>query len=108
MKEELYLTLLSKELENDLTLALTESSARVLESAHGTDYPISPNTRKSVLTAAAGGAIVCILGFLGLALLNNKIKNRKDLNAVTHLPVVAELPAMTKKEQRQVAQACSR
>ena len=103
VKEELYLTLLSKELENDLTLALTESSARVLESAHGTDYPISPNTRKSVLTAAAGGAIVCILGFLGLALLNNKIKNRKDLNAVTHLPVVAELPAMTKKEQRQVA-----
>lgn len=103
VKEELYLTLLSKELENDLTLALTESSARVLEAAHGPDMPISPNTRKSVLTAAAGGAIICILGFLGLALLNNKVKNKKDLNAVTHLPVVAELPAMTKKEQRQVA-----
>ncbi|WP_290565914.1 tyrosine-protein kinase [Akkermansia sp.] len=102
VKEELYLTLLSKELENDLTLALTESSARVLEAAHGPDSPIAPNTRKSVLTAAAGGAIACILGFLGLALLNNKIKNRKDLNAVTHLPVVAELPAMTKKEQRNV------
>lgn len=103
VKEELYLTLLSKELENDLTLALTESSARVLEAAHGPDSPIAPNTRKSVLTAAAGGAIACILGFLGLALLNNKVKNRKDLNALTHLPVVAELPAMTKKEQRQVA-----
>lgn len=103
VKEELYLTLLSKELENDLTLALTESSARVLESAHGSDAPIAPNTRKSVLTAAGGGAIVCILGFLGLALLNNKVKNKNDLNAVTHLPVVAELPAMTKKEQRQAA-----
>lgn len=103
VKEELYLTLLSKELENDLTLALTESSARVLEAAHGSDSPIAPNTRKSVLTAAAGGAIVCILGFLGLALLNNKVKNKKDLNAITSLPVVAELPAMTKKEQRQVA-----
>ena len=49
VKEELYLTLLSKELENDLTLALTESSARVLESAHGTDYPISPETKSQGL-----------------------------------------------------------
>ena len=77
VKEELYLTLLSKELENDLTLALTESSARVLESAHGTDYPISPNTRKSVLTAAAGGAIVCILGFLFFILLLSRASPRK-------------------------------
>lgn len=101
VREELYLTLLSKAQENELSLAITEPSARVLETAHGSNCPIAPNTQQFVMGGALGGAAVCFLSFLGLAMLNNKVKNKHDLPALTHLPVIAELPAMSKKEKKQ-------
>lgn len=103
VKEEYYLTLLTKEQENELALETTPSSARVLETAHGSNAPIAPNTRKFVLGGAAGGAALCLFAFMGAAILNNKVKNRHDLDAITTLPVIAELPAMSKKEQKQVS-----
>lgn len=103
VKEELYLTLLSKEQENELTLETTPPSARVLETAHGSNAPIAPDTQKFVLGGAAGGAAFCLFTFMALAILNNKVKNKHDLDAITTLPVVAELPSMSKKDQKQAS-----
>ena len=100
VKEELYLMLLSKEQENALAMAVTESSARVLETAHGPNIPISPKTIKYVAGGTAGGVLLSILAFMGAAMLNNKVNNKHDLPAANRQPVIAELPQMNKKESR--------
>lgn len=100
VKEELYLILLSKEQENALTLAVTESSARVLETAHGSDLPISPNTSQYVAAGTAGGAFLCIFAFMGAGMLNNKVINKHELETQSGQPIIAELPQMNKKERK--------
>ena len=75
VKEELYLMLLSKEQENALAMAVTESSARVLETAHGSNFPISPKTIQYIAGGTAGGALFSIFAFMGAAMLNNKVNN---------------------------------
>lgn len=100
VKEELYLTLLSKQLENALSLAAAEPSARVLEAAHGKDTPISPKTMQFVAAGGAGGAALCLFAFAGLAMLNNKVRNKHDLAGYSSLPVLAELPSFNKKDRK--------
>ena len=68
VKEELYLMLLSKEQENALAMAVTESSARVLETAHGPNFPISPKTIQYIAGGTAGGALFSIFAFMGAAM----------------------------------------
>lgn len=98
VKEELYLMLLSKEQENALAMAVTESSARVLETAHGPNFPISPKTIQYIAGGTAGGALFSIFAFMGAAMLNNKVNNKHDLPSTNRQPVIAELPQMNKKE----------
>ncbi len=100
VKEELYLMLLGKEQENALAMAVTESSARVLETAHGSNLPISPKTIQYIAGGTAGGALLSIFAFMGAAMLNNKVNNKHDLPSSNRQPVIAELPQMSKKESR--------
>lgn len=98
VKEELYLMLLSKEQENALAMAVTESSARVLETAHGPNFPISPKTIQYIAGGTAGGALFSIFAFMGAAMLNNKVNNKHDLPSTNRQPVIAELPQMNKRK----------
>ena len=99
--EELYLTLLSKEQENDLALAIAKPSAKVLETAHGPDAPISPQTTQYLAAGTLGGAVICIFAFIGVRMINNKLMNKHDLAGKSHQPVIGELPGMSKKERKQ-------
>ncbi len=100
VQEELYLMLLSKEQENAIALSAIEASARVLESAHGSDAPISPNTVQYLAAGTAGGAALCFIALLGISMMNNKVKSKFDLAGITRQPIVAELPLMSKKEAK--------
>lgn len=100
VKEALYMLLLTKEQENALALAIASPTARVLETAHGSDAPIAPRTGAIVTAGTAGGAALCGLGLLGLSLLNTRIRNRHDAESAGPLPVVAELPELNRKERK--------
>lgn len=101
VKEELYIMLLSKREENALTLATTEPGARVLEAAFGADTPVAPKTKVFVTVGAAGGAILCLFGFLAVAALDTKVKTKQDLQGISTIPVVAEFPPLSRKEQKE-------
>ena len=95
IKEELYLYLLNKREENALSLATTESNARVLQPAQGFDSPVSP-----ILKALMARDITLAVG-LPLAILvflfffDTKVKNRKDIEEMTSVPFIGEIPKHT-------------
>lgn len=92
--------LLTKEQENALALAIATPGARLLESAHGADTPIAPRTMVFVAAGLCGGAAVCLFAILGIGMLNNKVKNKHDLSNHTTLPILAELPELSRRERR--------
>lgn len=100
VREELYMLLLTKEQENALALAIAAPGARVLETAHGSDAPIAPRTQVFLAAGTVGGGAVCLLVILGIGMLNSKVKNKHDVALHSSLPVLAELPELTRRERR--------
>ncbi|MBR5784661.1 MAG: hypothetical protein IKY43_05790 [Bacteroidales bacterium] len=79
IKHELYMYLLNKREENALTLAVTESNAKVIESANGVNIPIAPRTMLFVLVGLVLGfgipfAYVFLMGFF-----NTKVRSKADI-----------------------------
>ena len=58
IKEELYLYLLNKREENELTQAITESNARIIDAAGGLSNPIAPKAQMIFLAALVLGMVI--------------------------------------------------
>lgn len=103
IKENLYLLLLQKREETAIALALTAPKARVLDKAYSSDEPIAP--RKKVIFALS---ILMGLGIpFGLIYLkemfDDKIRSKHDIEDLSPIPVVAEIPKVERKENDLVA-----
>ncbi len=95
IKAQLYVMLLQKREENAITLAATANNGRIIESPLASNSPVSP--KKSIILLAAlvvGCAIPVGLLFL-INLLHYKIETREDIEDITKLPVIGDIPATT-------------
>lgn len=93
IKETLYTYLLQKREETAMQLAVTEANIRVIEAPFGSRLPIAP---KRMMILAAALAIGIVLPFLYLRLRefwNTGVRGRKDVEDMTTLPVLGEIPA---------------
>ena len=91
VKEALYLYLLQKREENQLTQAFTAYNTRVVEQPHGSNIPSKPRVSIiRVLALMIGLAIPALILFLR-EYLNTTIRGRKDLEVLS-LPLVGEIP----------------
>ena len=98
IKAQLYIMLLQKREENAITLAATATNGRIIEEALPDKDPVSP--RKKVITLAAllfGLAIPVGVVYLR-DLLKYKIENRDDVERITNVGILAELPKCDKPE----------
>ena len=98
IKATLYIMLLQKREENAITLAATANNGRIIEDPQA-DRASCVAPRKFLFMLAA-----LILGFaipIGTVylhdLLKYKIENRDDVEALTNVPILAELPLVKKK-----------
>lgn len=93
VKESLYLYLLQKREENELSQAFIAYNTRVLAQPGGSLKPTAPIKRNVLLIAFVLGVLIP-LGIIFLEeVANTKIRGRKDLESLT-VPLVGEIPAI--------------
>lgn len=91
VKEQLYVFLLQKREENELSKAFTAYNTRIITPPMGDDKPTSPVKRRIYLLAFAIGLIVPG-GILFLKeSTNTKLRGRKDLERIS-IPFAGEIP----------------
>ncbi len=93
VKEELYLYLLQKREETAIALAATESIARVVDSAKGSNYPIAPKKNIIYLGALFLGLLIPFAIIYLMDLLDTKIKSRMDLEGKSPVPFIGDVPS---------------
>lgn len=91
IQANLYLMLLQKREENNITLASTANNARVIDEplGGGQFFPTSSQT----YTMALGIGLILPIGVIFLlSLLQFKIQTRGDVERLTNLPIVGDIP----------------
>ena len=91
VKESLYLFLLQKREENELSQAFTAYNTRTIAEPWGSNRPISPNRNRILLIAFAIALAIPAAWFILREVSNTKVRGRKDLENLT-IPFVGELP----------------
>lgn len=91
VKEALYLYLLQKREENELSQAFTANNTRVIASPNGSPKAAFPQKRNILVVAFIIGLVIPLVFMYLKVLFDNKIRSRKDLESLT-VPFVGELP----------------
>ena len=91
VKESLYLFLLQKREENELSQAFTAYNTRVIVSPNGPNVPTSPVKRNIRLMAFAIGLMIPLVLLLIRENMNTKVRGRTDLDKIT-IPFIGEIP----------------
>ena len=103
VKEALYLFLLQKREENELSQAFTAYNTRVITPPVGSMFPTAPIRRNILLVAFVLGLLIPVVIIFVRENMNTKIRGRKDIENHS-LPFVGEIPlAFRKKEQKSEA-----
>ncbi len=97
IKEELYLYLLNKREENALTQAITESNARIIDPATGSENPVAPRVLIILLAGLMLGGLIPAAILWLMEVFNVTIRNRKDIQDVISMPFLGEIPIRDKK-----------
>ena len=91
VKESLYLFLLQKREENELSQAFTAYNTRIIAEPWGSGAPTSPESGKILLVAFAVALALPASFFIVRENMNSRVRGRKDLESLT-VPYVGELP----------------
>ena len=100
VKEELYIYLLTKLEENALTGATAESNARVIDTAYGSDKPVSPRRMYIYAIALLVALLVPFAILYILEMLNTKVRSRRDIEEVVTAPFLGDIPYHSGKHER--------
>ncbi len=92
IKEALYLYLLQKREETAISLAVTAPNAKVIDEAIFSNSPVSPQKSKIYLMAVLLGLIIPISLIFVLDLLDTKVKIKSDVQALTTIPFLGDIP----------------
>ena len=108
VKEALYLFLLQKREENELSQAFTAYNTRVITPPSGSMIPTAPVKKNIALVAFALGLLIPVVVIFLRENMNTKVRGRKDLENLS-LPFAGEIPlaegAARKKKQTHASKA---
>lgn len=96
IKASLFLMLLQKREENALELAATANSAKILDEAT-VEAKVSPRTMILLLAALMLGVLIPAGVIYVIEVLNFRIRSRADIDRVSKIPVLGEIPKNEKE-----------
>ena len=91
IKANLYLMLLQKREENAITLAATANNGRIIEEPRRSGL-VAPNTLNIYFVALVLGLFFPIMGIYLVRLLRFKIESRVDVERITNVSVIGDVP----------------
>ena len=98
VKEALYLFLLQKREENELSQAFTAYNTRIVTPPHGSMLPTSPVRKNILMVAFALGLLIPVVILFMRENMNTRVRGRKDLESVT-VPFIGEIPLFARKRK---------
>lgn len=93
VKEALYIYLLQKREENELSQAFTAYNTQIIDAPFGSNNPSAPSRSKLLLLGLLLGLCIPLGIIYLLALLNTKVRGKADIKSLT-LPFLGEIPQM--------------
>ena len=97
VKEALYLFLLQKREENELSQAFTAYNTRIITPPTGSGAPTAPVKKNILLVAIALGILVPVVVVFALESSNTKVRGRKDVEGLS-MPFIGEIPLYGKRK----------
>ena len=97
IKSGLYLMLLQKREENSIVLAAIANNAKIIDEAQADSTPISPKRMTIYLAALVFGIGIPVGVIYLIGLTKFKIEGRADVEKLTSLPVVGDIPLADEK-----------
>lgn len=102
VQAELYLTLLQKREANYIQLYSTAAKARLIGDA-GITGKVSPNDRMVLLGGFAIGVCFPLALLMALSFFRFRINGREDVERLTKLPILADIPLVTRTDNEHLA-----
>jgi len=91
--EQLYLYLLQKKEEADITSHITVPNSRVIDRASPTSFlPVSPNKRSTYLLSTVLSLFLPFVILYVRDLLNTSVRSKKDLEELVSAPIIGTIP----------------
>ena len=100
IKAGLYLMLLQKREENAIALAATANNAKIIDEAIADDIPVSPKRSMIYLIALVLGIGIPVGIIYLIELTKFKIEGRADVEKLTSVPVVGDIPLTDEKNDK--------
>lgn len=101
IKAELYLMLLQKREENAIMLAATANNAKIIDDAIADEIPVSPKKPMIYLVALVLGLALPVAAIYLLELIRFKIEGREDVEKITKVPVIGDVPLTIEKDSKE-------
>lgn len=98
IKSGLYLMLLQKREENSITMAATADNAKIIDAPLADGGPVSPRSKVILLIALFLGVAIPAAVIYLMDLLQFKIGTRYDVEKLTTIPVLGEIPLETEAD----------
>lgn len=103
IKENLYLFLLQKKEETELSMAISTANTRVIESARSSGAAIFPNRRYTRLGSILLGLFIPIMIIVLLELSITTIDSEDTLKSISTVPVIGRIASYDKNQDKKLA-----